>query len=130
MGDSIFTRLRACCGDHIGTFLCQLPSGLEDSAHGKNTLLVRLGTKRAANLVPWFIILSLFLEWIPIINGKWPITALLGACSIPSAIGLTKLLKRYHNKPEMISESKFLALRFQTINGIGLSIGLALKSLL
>ncbi len=99
---------------------------LEDSAHGKKTLLVILGTKRASQLVPWFIILSLGLELIPILNGHWPITALFGAIGVPTAITLIRLLKENHNKPMLISESKFLALRFQAINGIGISLGLAL----
>ncbi len=99
---------------------------LEDSAHGKKTLLVLLGTKRAAQLVPWFVILTLGLELLPIVNGHWPITALLGAIGLPPAIALIRLLNKYHNKPSLISESKFLALRFQTLNGLGISLGLAL----
>ncbi|KGG16761.1 MULTISPECIES: 2-carboxy-1,4-naphthoquinone phytyltransferase [unclassified Prochlorococcus] len=96
---------------------------IEDSIHGKKTLLVRLGTKRAASLVPWFIMLSFGLELVPIINRQWPITALLAIIGLPPAIGLIRLLKRHHNHPNEISESKFLALRFQALNGIGLSIG-------
>ncbi len=99
---------------------------LEDSANGKKTLLVLLGTKRAAQLVPWFVIISIGLEVIPILKGQWPITALLGAIGLPPAIALIQLLKKNHNKPLLISESKFLALRFQSLNGIGISLGLAL----
>ena len=39
-----------------------------------------------------------------------------------------KLLKRHHNQPERIKNSKFLALRFQTINGLCLSVGFAISS--
>ena len=70
--------------------------------------------------------LSLGLELIPIVNGYWPITALLGALGLPPAIVLIRLLKKNHNKPSLISESKFLALRFQALNGLGISLGLAL----
>ncbi|WP_269622251.1 2-carboxy-1,4-naphthoquinone phytyltransferase [Prochlorococcus marinus] len=100
---------------------------VEDSAHGKKTLLVRLGTHRASDLVPWFVILTFGLEFIPIIYGHWPITSLLGLIGLPPAIKLIRLLKKHHNHPEMISESKFLALRFQTLNGIGLGIGLGIN---
>ncbi|AAP99247.1 MULTISPECIES: 2-carboxy-1,4-naphthoquinone phytyltransferase [Prochlorococcus] len=102
----------------------------EDAAHGKKTLLVRLGTGRAAAIVPWFILLCLGLEWIPIVYGQWPVTALLGGIGIPPAIKLIRLLTDHHNHPKLISESKFLALRFQALNGIGLSIGLALAPFL
>jgi len=99
---------------------------IEDSAHGKKTLLVRIGTQKAAELVPWLIGLSLSLEWIPIFLGKWPISAFLGIIGVPPAITLIRLLKKHHNHPTLISGSKFMALRFQALNGIGLSMGLAL----
>ena len=38
-----------------------------------------------------------------------------------------RLLQRHHDRPELISRSKFLALRFQGWNGLGLSAGLALS---
>ncbi len=103
---------------------------VEDSANGKKTLLVKIGTKRAALLVPWFIATTLILELLPIMNSKWPITALLAIICLPCAMNLMKLLKKHHNNPKLISESKFLALRFQTLNGLGLSLGLAIAPML
>ncbi len=107
-------------------FCAQFHQVNEDAAHGKQTLLVRLGTKRAALLVPWFVSISFALELLPILFGYWPKSALLGAIGIPPAIALIRLLKRHHNNPRLTSESKFLALRFQTLNGLGLSAGFAL----
>ena len=98
----------------------------EDAAHGKKSPLVRLGTKRAAALIPWFLVLIFILEWIPILQGHWPLTALLGSIGFPPAIALIRLLKRHHNQPQHINGCKFLALRFQTLNGLGLSFGLAI----
>lgn len=98
----------------------------EDAAHGKQSPLVRLGTRRASALVPWLISLTLALEVIPVISGDWPITSLLGAIGLPPAIALIRLLNRHHNKPALISGCKFLALRFQALNGLGLSIGLGI----
>ncbi len=102
----------------------------EDAAHGKRSPLVRLGTRRAASLVPWLIALTLTLEWVPIFRGDWPISAFLGVIGIPSALTLVSLLKKHHNHPQRISSSKFLALRFQALNGLGLSIGLAIAPVL
>ncbi len=99
---------------------------VQDAAHGKMTSLVRLGTNRAAKLVPWFIGLVMITEILPIFNGSLPITALLGIIGLPSAIALCRLLEKYHNQPEFISQSKFLALRFQCLNGVGLTLGLIL----
>ncbi len=98
----------------------------EDAAHGKRSPLVRLGTKRAADLIPWLLGLIFVFEWIPILQGYWPITALLGGISLPSGITLMLLLRKHHNQPQQIRNSKFLAIRFQALNGLGLSLGLAL----
>jgi len=98
----------------------------EDAAHGKKSPLVRLGTKRSAALIPWCLALILGLEWNPIIQGHWPISALLGVIGLPSGIDLIRLLKKHHNHPQVITNCKFLALRFQALNGLGLSLGLAL----
>ena len=48
----------------------------------------------------------------------------------PAAAALIRLLRDHHAEPDRIAGSKFLALRFQTLNGLGLSAGLALGPLL
>ena len=98
----------------------------QDAAHGKQSPVVRLGTARAASLVPWFVAGTLALEWAPVLHGDWPLTALLGAIGLPAASSLIRLLRTHHHEPERITGSKFLALRFQALNGLGLSIGLGL----
>jgi 1,4-dihydroxy-2-naphthoate octaprenyltransferase len=98
----------------------------EDAAHGKRSPVVRLGTRRAAGLVPWFVAAALALQWAPVLLGWWPLTALLGAIGLPPARALIRLLGDEHHRPERIVGSKFLALRFQALNGLGLACGLAL----
>ena len=98
----------------------------QDAAHGKKSPVVRMGTARAASLVPWFVAGALALEWAPVLHGDWPLTALLGALGLPAASALIRLLRSHHHEPERITGSKFLALRFQALNGLGLSIGLSL----
>ena len=97
----------------------------QDAAVGKKSPLVVLGTNRAAKFLPWFVVLIFLLELLPVLNGVWPITTLMCLISLPSGLDLIKLIKRHHNKPELIKNSKFSALRFQTINGLCLSIGFA-----
>jgi len=98
----------------------------EDAAHGKRSPVVRLGTARAAGLVPWFVAAALALQWAPVLLGQWPLTALLGVVGLPPARALIRLLREHHLEPARISGSKFLALRFQAFNGLGLACGLAL----
>ena len=100
----------------------------QDAAVGKKSPLVILGTHRAAEFLPWFVGLIFLLELLPVLLGIWPITTLICLISLPSGIDLIKLIKRHHNQPERIKNSKFLALRFQTINGLCLSIGFAISS--
>ncbi|MDG2215768.1 MAG: 2-carboxy-1,4-naphthoquinone phytyltransferase [Synechococcus sp. cluster2_bin.235] len=102
----------------------------EDAAHGKRSPVVRLGTAKAASLVPWFVAGTLALEWVPVLHGDWPLTALFGAIGLPAAAALIRLLRDHHAEPDRIAGSKFLALRFQALNGLGLSAGLALGPLL
>jgi len=98
----------------------------EDAVHGKRSPVVRLGTARAAAVVPWFVAGALAFEWAPVLVGHWPLTALLGAAGLPPAQRLIRLLREHHHQPERIVGSKFLALRFQALNGLGLALGLAL----
>jgi 1,4-dihydroxy-2-naphthoate octaprenyltransferase len=102
----------------------------EDAAHGKRSPVVQLGTAAAAALVPWFVAASLALQWAPALLGHWPATALLGVAGLPPARALIQLLRDHHDQPERIGGSKFLALRFQALNGLGLALGLALPTLL
>jgi 1,4-dihydroxy-2-naphthoate octaprenyltransferase len=98
----------------------------EDAAHGKRSPVVRLGSGRSAALVPWFVAGSLALQWAPVLLGWWPLTALLGAVGLPPARALIRLLRDHHDEPGRIDGSKFLALRFQALNGLGLALGLAI----
>jgi len=101
----------------------------EDAAHGKRSPVVRLGTARAAALVPAWISLTLALELLPVLLGDWPVTALLLLIGLPAGVALSRLMRQHHDQPERISGSKFLALRFQAWNGLGLSLGLAMGAL-
>jgi 1,4-dihydroxy-2-naphthoate octaprenyltransferase len=98
----------------------------EDAAHGKRSPVVRLGTGPAAGLIPWFVAATLAFEWAPVLVGQWPLTALLGGIGLPPGQALIRLLRQHHREPQRIVGSKFLALRFQALNGLGLAAGLAL----
>lgn len=98
----------------------------QDASHGKRSPVVKLGTASAAALVPWFIAMALALQWAPVLLGSWPLTALLGLVGLPPARALIQLLREHHDTPDRIVGSKFLALRFQALNGLGLALGLAI----
>ncbi len=101
-----------------------------DAAHGKKSPLVLLGTKKSAQLVPWLLALIFALELTPVIHGDWPQTVLISLISLPPGVNLIRLLRKNHNYPELISHSKFIALKFQALNGLGLSLGFAIAPIL
>ena len=84
---------------------------------------MRLGTARAAALVPWLVATSLALQWLPVVQGLWPATAFLSVIGLPAAAQLIKLLRDHHDQPERVTGSKFLALRFQVLSGLGSRLG-------
>ncbi|MFM7464899.1 MAG: 2-carboxy-1,4-naphthoquinone phytyltransferase, partial [Cyanobium sp.] len=53
-------------------------------------------------------------------------TALLAGLGLPPARALIQLLTADHDQPSRIGGSKFLALRFQALSGLGLTAGLAI----
>ena len=96
----------------------------EDKKHGKNSPLVLIGTKKSAELVPWIIIFiysfqayTIFIEFIPRL-------CIFYLFSLPFGLRLINILKNYYRNPRALRDCKFIALKFQTINGFGLIIGL------
>ena len=59
-------------------------------------------------------------------SSDLPLTALLAALGLAPARRLIALLREHHDAPERIIGSKFLALRFQALSGLGLAGGLAI----
>ena len=102
----------------------------EDKDHGKNSPLDRLGAKKGAKLIPWIVFIIYFFQLFIIINGFIPIFCILYLISLPESIKLINLLKYSYNKPEEIKNCKFIAIKFQTLNGIGLIAGLILDYLI
>ncbi len=102
----------------------------EDKKHGKNSPLVRLGAKKGAKLIPWIVFIIYVFQLFIIINGFIPILCILYLISFPQSLKLINLLKYSYNKPEKIKNCKFIAIKFQTLNGIGLIAGLIMDYLI
>tara|TARA_Y100001978_G_scaffold198982_1_gene212411 strand:+ start:920 stop:1843 length:924 start_codon:yes stop_codon:yes gene_type:complete len=96
----------------------------EDKKFGKISPLVKLGTKKGALLVPWIICTIYLFEFSVIIIGFIPPLCLLYFISFPYALKLIKVLKKSHHNPKIIKNCKFIAIKFHTLNGLGLTTGL------
>lgn len=95
----------------------------DDIAAGKKSPIVRLGTRRGAQLLPWICGLALGILGLLVIAGFAPaLTAIAGLSAIP-AVRLCRHVGRYHDQPERVSNCKFLAIHFHFWSGVLLSLG-------
>ncbi len=102
----------------------------DDKKYGKNSPLVILGTRKAASLIPWIIFIIYGFQFLTIIIGFIPPLCITYFMSLPYAIKLTNLINSSYKNKDILKNSKFIAIKFQTINGLGLSIGLVFSSLI
>ena len=99
----------------------------EDQKYGKISPLVLLGSRRASQLVPWIILSIYFFQFYAIIIGFLPPPCFLYLISLFYALKLIRILKEFYNNPSIIKNCKFIAIKFQTINGFGLILGLIIS---
>ena len=102
----------------------------EDQKYGKRSPLVLMGPKKSALLVPWIILFIYCFQMYTIFIEFIPKSCILYLLSLPYAIKLNNTINSYYHKPRALRDCKFIALKFQTINGFGLISGLILNSFL
>jgi 1,4-dihydroxy-2-naphthoate phytyltransferase len=102
----------------------------DDIAAGKRSPVVRLGTKRASQLIPWAAVSIYATVAIGIIINALPLWAGLVFLSVPFALKLSKLLGEYHDQPPMITESKYVAVLLQFSSSLFLSLGLVISGIM
>ena len=96
----------------------------EDKRHGKKSPIVILGSKKGSSLVPWIIFIIYSFQFFTILIGFIPSECLLYFISLPYAIKLSNLLKLSHSNSSATKNCKFIAIKLQTLNGLGLILGL------
>ena len=102
----------------------------EDKEHGKKSPLVRLGAKKGSKLIPWIVFIIYVFQLFLIINDFIPLPCIIYFISFPQSLKLINLLKYSYNRPEVIKNCKFIAIKFQTLNGIGLIAGFIMDYLI
>ncbi|NEP29660.1 UbiA family prenyltransferase, partial [Moorena sp. SIO3I6] len=99
----------------------------DDIAAGKRSPIVRLGTKRGAQLLPW-ICGSLFAATAGfVIIGLFPIWTLLSLVGLPFAIKLCRHVNAHYNQPEKVSNCKFIAVALHFWSGLLLGVGFVIN---
>jgi len=95
----------------------------DDIAAGKRSPVVRLGTQRGAQLLPWICGITLSLVGVFTVFDLLPLGALLALASLPLAIQLCQHVANFHNQPDQVKNCKFIAVAFHFVSGILLGIG-------
>lgn len=98
----------------------------DDRVAGKKSPIVRLGTQKSAQLLPWSCGILYGLMAVCIVLRIFPSWTLLSFASLPFAIQLCQHVGTYHDRPELVSNSKFIAVALHFFSGLLLGIGFLL----
>ncbi len=98
----------------------------DDMAAGKLSPVVKLGTYRSAQLIPWGVGIPLSLVMAGVVMGLLPLWTLLSWAGLPAGIRLSRLLGQHYDQPHLISEAKFLAVSMHFWYCLFLGLGLVL----
>lgn len=101
----------------------------DDAAAGKRSPIVRLGTRRSAQLLPWLCGSFYGLTVLFVITGLFPIWTLLVFASLPPALHLCRHVLANHDKPARVSNCKFIAVSLHFWSSLLLCAGFALAAL-
>jgi len=94
-------------------------------AAGKKSPIVRLGTKKGAELLQWLCGSVYALTVLFVALGMFPIWTLLIFGSLSFAIDLCRHVTDYHDQPAHVSNSKFIAVTLHFSSGLLLALGFA-----
>lgn len=100
----------------------------DDIAAGKRSPIVRLGTQRGAQLIPWVCGVALGTVVVGLVTGLFPVWTSLALASAWSAWRLIRHVNRYHAQPAKVSNAKFYAIGFHFWSGLLLSVGFWLST--
>ncbi|QIZ72028.1 2-carboxy-1,4-naphthoquinone phytyltransferase [Oxynema aestuarii] len=98
----------------------------DDLAAGKRSPIVRMGTATGAKLIPIFcgICLGLTAVWVAV--GLFPAWTLLSFAGLPAAVELCRHVGTYHDRPDRVSNCKFIAVNFHFWSCLLLGVGFVL----
>ncbi|MEM8503451.1 MAG: 2-carboxy-1,4-naphthoquinone phytyltransferase [Cyanobacteria bacterium P01_D01_bin.1] len=96
----------------------------DDLKAGKRSPIARLGTQRGAQLLPVACGAVLLTDLIAIAQGGLPRSTLLIGGALPAAVKLCRHVLAFHDQPDKVKNSKFLAIYFHFWSGVLLMLGL------
>ena len=98
----------------------------DDVAAGKRSPIVRLGTARSAQLLPWMCASIFGLTLLGVALHLFPVWTLLSFAGLPSAVKLCRHVLAHHDQPDRVSNCKFIAVSLHFWSGLLLGLGFML----
>lgn len=95
----------------------------DDAAAGKRSPIVRLGTRRGAQLLPLLCGLCLFGVIALVAAEAAPGWVLLSLAGAPAAIRLCRLVGQHHDQPQRVMNCKFVAVALHFWSGLFFGLG-------
>ncbi|OLP16099.1 1,4-dihydroxy-2-naphthoate phytyltransferase [Leptolyngbya sp. 'hensonii'] len=99
----------------------------DDLAAGKYSPIVRLGTQRSAQLLPWICGFIYILLLGAVLLKLFPLVTLGMLVTVPVAVKLCRHVLTYHDQPERVSNCKFIAVALHFWSGLFLGLGFILS---
>ncbi len=99
----------------------------DDTAVGKLSPVVRLGTERSARLLPWWCGSIYGLNTLFVGAGLFPLGTLVTLGVIPAAINLCRFISSQHDQPEKLTFCRLMAVRVHFWSSLLLGVGFALS---
>ena len=99
----------------------------DDVAAGKRSPIVRLGTAKGAIVLTSLTLSVYLIAIILVLLAYLPIQALLIFISLPVAYQLVRRVMKYHDQPEQVSNSKFIAVNFYLVSAIAIISSLVIS---
>lgn len=96
----------------------------DDLAAGKRSPVVRLGTKRAAQLLPWVCSVIYAITVIEIALHFFPIWTAIVLISLPIAWRLCTFIGENHDRADLLLNCRFIAVSLHLVIGLCLSLSL------
>lgn len=96
----------------------------EDLAAGKKSPIVRLGTKLGSQVLTISVMVFYGLWGVFTLMGILPYFSAIVLLSLPMAIQLINHVSKNHDQPNLVKNSKFIAVNYHFLSGLLLSISL------
>ncbi|MDJ0678933.1 MAG: 2-carboxy-1,4-naphthoquinone phytyltransferase [Xenococcaceae cyanobacterium MO_167.B52] len=99
----------------------------DDLAAGKKSPIVRLGTAKGAIVLTSLTLTIYLITILLVLLDYLPIQSLLIFISLPVAYQLVRRVMKYHDQPEEVSNSKFIAVNFYLVSAIAIISSLVIS---